>query len=153
MALYNLRSMDGEWRISKFTNDLDVESSYTVSEGECSCPAGFRPSCRHRQILPKMLAVGAEDSGLFYDFDNDQFLEPIASAASSNIVDDIPFTETETPADHVVELRTHLASERSDTESLHIGDNWRDIVRSAPTIETTDLTVPHPSIGPIKRRI
>lgn len=78
MTLYNLKSEDAIWRITKFDNDLNVESSYTTSEAECSCPAGARPSCRHRQMLPKMLAIGAEDSGMFYDFDKDQFLEPMA---------------------------------------------------------------------------
>ena len=78
MSLYNLKSADGQWRITKFTNDLDVESSYLLSESECACPAGSRPTCRHRQMLPKMLEVGAEDSGLFYDFDSDKFFEPLS---------------------------------------------------------------------------
>ena len=29
-------------------------------------------------MLPKMLEVGAEDSGLFYDFDSDKFFEPLS---------------------------------------------------------------------------
>ena len=80
MSLYTLKSSDGQWRITKFTNDLDVEASYITSEAECECPAGSRPTCRHRQMLPKMLNVGAEDSGMFYDFDTDQFLEPIVDS-------------------------------------------------------------------------
>jgi hypothetical protein len=77
MSLYNLKSADGQWRITKFTNDLEVESSYLTSVTECECPAGTRPSCRHRTMLPRMLNVGAEDSEMFYDFDHDQFLEPL----------------------------------------------------------------------------
>ena len=75
MSLYNLRTADGSYRITKFTNDLDVEASYLVSPTECECPAGHRPSCRHRQMLPKMLAVGADDQPMFYDHDNDRFFE------------------------------------------------------------------------------
>ena len=78
MSLYNLRSADGQWKITKFDNDLNVESSYVTSLSECGCPAGSRPTCRHRLMLPKMLEVGAEDSGLFYDFDNDKFFEPLS---------------------------------------------------------------------------
>jgi len=74
MALYNLRSADGDWRITKFDNDLNPLQSYLVSIEACECPAGVRPTCRHRQMLPKMLAVQAEDSGMFYDFEADQFL-------------------------------------------------------------------------------
>jgi len=76
MALYNLRSSDGDWRITKFDNDLNPESSYLVSAEACECPAGVRPTCRHRQMLPKLLAAQAEDSPMFYDFDHDQFLAP-----------------------------------------------------------------------------
>lgn len=75
MSLYNLRTSDGSYRITKFSNDLDVEASYLVSLTECECPAGHRPSCRHRQMLPKMLAVGADDQPMFYDFEGDRFFE------------------------------------------------------------------------------
>lgn len=82
MSLYNLKSEDGQWRITKFDNDLNVESSYIVDihANECGCPAGVAPTCRHRKMLPKMLAVGAEDSAMFYDFDHDQFLEPLGDS-------------------------------------------------------------------------
>lgn len=76
MSLYNLRSADGDWRITKFDNDLNPESSYFVSHDACECPAGHRPSCRHRQMLPRMLAAQADDSPMFYDFDNDRWLAP-----------------------------------------------------------------------------
>lgn len=76
MALYNLRSADGDWRITKFDNDLNPESSYLVSREACECLAGHRPSCRHRQMLSRMLAAQAEDSPMFYDFDRDQWLAP-----------------------------------------------------------------------------
>ena len=58
-VLYSLRTeIDAEghdlWRITKFV-DGNVESSYHVSRTDCGCPAGIRPSCRHRQMLPQML--------------------------------------------------------------------------------------------------
>lgn len=98
MSLYNLHSADGQWAITKFDNDLNVESSYITSELECSCPAGSCPTCRHRQMLPKMLHVGAEDSGMFYDFDHDQFLEPLSDADDTQpvIVSPVEDVDTET---------------------------------------------------------
>lgn len=58
-VLYSLRSeIDAEgaqrYRITKFT-DGEVESSYHTSREACECPAGVRPTCRHRQMLPHML--------------------------------------------------------------------------------------------------
>ena len=93
MSLYNLKSADGDWRITKFTNDLDVESSYLVSRDACECPAGHRPSCRHRQMLPRMLAAQAEDSPMFYDFDNDRWLTP---TGVPEILDDEPMADGQT---------------------------------------------------------
>lgn len=93
MSIYNLRTSDDSFIITKFTSDLDVESSYTVTLSECECPAGRRPTCRHRQMLPTMLAQGIEDTGGFYDFDNDQFLEPeVMDQGLSDDVDGIPDT-------------------------------------------------------------
>jgi hypothetical protein len=70
MTLYNLKSTpSGDYRITKFTTDLEVESSYTLTRTECTCPAGALPTCRHRKMLPAMLAEGICDSGEFMDYD------------------------------------------------------------------------------------
>lgn len=67
-TLYSLRTDGDQFRITKFV-DGEVESSYLCSEVECECPAGHRPSCRHRQMLPMMLATGIVNSHWFWDFD------------------------------------------------------------------------------------
>ena len=61
-TLYSIRThIDHEGRdsyvITKFV-DGEVESSYRTSREACECPAGVRPSCRHRQMLPHMLRAG-----------------------------------------------------------------------------------------------
>lgn len=69
-ALYNLRSAgEASWRVTKFDEDLNVESSYTVSSTACECPAGQRPGyvCRHRQMLPQLWKIN--DLAAFLDFD------------------------------------------------------------------------------------
>lgn len=83
MTLYNIRSDGDEFRITKFTNELDVESSYLTSHTECQCPAGSRPTCRHRQMLPTMLAAGLLDTGGFYDFESQQVLLPVAEESDA----------------------------------------------------------------------
>jgi len=66
-TLYSLRTDGDQYRITKFV-DGDVESSYLCSETECECPAGVRPSCRHRQMLPNMVNQGLANSHWFYDY-------------------------------------------------------------------------------------
>lgn len=67
-TLYNLRTSDLGYRVTKFT-DGEVESSYLTSDQVCDCPAGHRAICRHRQMLPDMLASNICDTEWFYDYD------------------------------------------------------------------------------------
>lgn len=67
-TLYNLHTDGDEYRITKFV-DGEVESSYLTSIMECECPAGHRPSCRHRQMLPQLLAEGIANTHWFWNFD------------------------------------------------------------------------------------
>ncbi len=69
MTLYNLRTNPAEglpFVITKFTSDLDVESSYPVGTSACECPAGHLPKCRHRTMLPNLRQ--RVNSAWFWDF-------------------------------------------------------------------------------------
>lgn len=68
MALYNLKAQNGEFRITKFDEDLNVESSYLVSTDACTCPAGHHDTCRHRLMLPTLTAKA--NGPWMYDYDN-----------------------------------------------------------------------------------
>lgn len=73
MILYSAKStIDAEgqaaYRITKF-NDGEVESSYLTNGSQCDCPAGVRPTCRHRQMLPQMIADGIINTHWFLDWD------------------------------------------------------------------------------------
>lgn len=63
MTLYNLKHDGDQYRITKFTSDLEVKSSYLLSQDresgtmECDCPAGHHYSCRHRQMFPDLLPI------------------------------------------------------------------------------------------------
>lgn len=67
-TLYSLRTDGDQYRITKIV-DGEVESSYLSTERECECPAGHRPMCRHRQMIPEMLARGICDTHWFWNFD------------------------------------------------------------------------------------
>lgn len=77
--LYNARqSASGQpITITKFDSDLNPLASYTVTVLECSCPAGFRPMCRHREMLPTFLTSGHVDDGTFYNYDLKTWLPPL----------------------------------------------------------------------------
>lgn len=59
----------GLYRITKFDEDMNVVSSYRTNGIACTCPAGERPTCRHRQMLPRFLARGAVNTFWLHDFD------------------------------------------------------------------------------------
>ena len=67
-TLYNLHTDDSGHRITKFV-DGEVESSYLTTFRECECPAGHRHTCRHRQMLPQMIAEGIANTHWFWNFD------------------------------------------------------------------------------------
>jgi hypothetical protein len=70
MSLYSAKSIDAALRITKFDEDLDVESSYITTRDTCECPAGVRNTCRHRQMYPEFESSKRADTGWFLDWDN-----------------------------------------------------------------------------------
>src|SRR5580765_5431444 len=78
--LYNCKTDGDQYRITKFTTDLEVESSYLLTETECECPAGHRHTCRHRQMLPKFIDRKATQGQWFLDYATDKWI--IASGAT-----------------------------------------------------------------------
>jgi hypothetical protein len=77
MTLYNCRHDGDQYRISKFDEDMNVESSYLCTTTECECPAGHRKTCRHRQMLPYFISREAQlGPGWFYDYDRGGWVQP-----------------------------------------------------------------------------
>jgi hypothetical protein len=68
ITLYNLHTDGSDFRITKFV-DGEVESSYLTSVTECECPAGHRSTCRHRQMLPQLIAEDIVNTHWFWNFD------------------------------------------------------------------------------------
>lgn len=106
MILYNIKSDDSpngsnvvSYRITKFDEDLNPESSYLVSPIVCECPAGVRDTCRHRKMLPLML--DRVDTAWFYCFDDKQWYDPTGQAHVMEVVearDDIEEEPPDAPA-------------------------------------------------------
>jgi hypothetical protein len=77
MPLYNAKKANGTYRVTKFDDDLEVENSYLTSERECTCPAGHRDTCRHRQMLPAFIEQQRVDTFWFLDWDNQKWADPL----------------------------------------------------------------------------
>ena len=69
MPLYSCHHSGDQYRISKFDDDMNVQSSYLCTETECDCPAGVRPICRHREMLPKFIQRQHVNDEWFFDYD------------------------------------------------------------------------------------
>lgn len=78
MTLYNLRTTETGYRITKFDSDLNISSSYNVSMIACECPQGHKPTCRHRKMLPLML--DRVDTAWFWHYDEAVWKDPTGEA-------------------------------------------------------------------------
>lgn len=74
-TLYNCKHSGNQFRITKFTSDFEVEASYLLDATTCECPAGHRPTCRHRQMLLKFIARNAVDTEWFWDHDRGGWIQ------------------------------------------------------------------------------
>src|SRR5712692_5314182 len=87
MTLYSLRTLPSGYAITKFDDDLEVQSTYVMTRQEipgraigmirCSCPASGRPTCRHREMVPLFILTNRVDTGWFYDHDAMKWYPPI----------------------------------------------------------------------------
>lgn len=70
-SLYNCKSLppDQGFRIAKFDADFNCEASYETTNATCTCPAGVRPTCRHRKMLLEFYRTNRVDAPWFLDFD------------------------------------------------------------------------------------
>jgi hypothetical protein len=96
MSLYNAKKVESTLRITKFDDDLDVESSYITSPSTCECPAGVRDSCRHRQMLPVFIGAKRIDKPWFLDFDTDEWW--YFDAESAELMTEPPKPDTRKPS-------------------------------------------------------
>lgn len=83
-SLYTVRQTtpgDSVYEVLKFNRDFDLEGTYHISDlpgGSmiCSCFAGHRSTCRHRQMLRKFQAEDYVNKGYFFNYDRNQWIPP-----------------------------------------------------------------------------
>lgn len=116
-AVYNYRGSPSAGIVTKFDDDLNIESSYTIeiTDGKlrCGCPAGARPSCRHRQMFTQLRE--RMNTAWFLDFDTRQWVDPTGEASEAiGIVSYVELPETSTPTE-VAEAFSKLATPQRTT--------------------------------------
>ena len=72
-SLYNLKSTPRGWRITKFDDSLNPDTTYEMHYVDkvlhCSCPQMAKPTCRHRKMFPEFQLKARIDTNWFLDFD------------------------------------------------------------------------------------
>ena len=81
MTLYNIRRGPHGFSLAKFDENLNLLAAYDVDPKYCSCPAGPRPTCRHRKMLPRMLSK--VDTAEFYCYETQTWHQPLAAPADN----------------------------------------------------------------------
>lgn len=128
MPLYSCRHSGDLYRITKFTTpDFNVESSYLCDATGCDCPAGHRPTCRHREMLPKFLAREAVGTSWLYDYDRGGWVQ-------SGIEVDGLFIPAEPEPPLAAAGQNHSSPEPSLEISPLTTEQWREGIGHA-TIE------------------
>lgn len=78
--LYNLRKTSDGFMLAKFGPDFNVEAVYHLQPQAggytCDCPAGHRPSCKHRKMIARMIPKA--DSDEFYCYETQSWHKPLA---------------------------------------------------------------------------
>lgn len=73
--------------MTKFDEDINPLENYVLavrgSQRGCDCPAGWRPTCRHRMMFDEFVKNQAIDKNLFLDYDNKRWVDPMANAEAS----------------------------------------------------------------------
>lgn len=134
MTLYNCKHVipndgTGRYRITKFDSDMNVESSYLCTTSSCDCPAGVRPSCRHRDMLPKFLHRGYVGTEWFFDFDRGGWVQGEAHFAEAG---DVPEDVWNSLPDNVQvpegskgsDCKSDVLSRDGSNPSLHTNDSF-----------------------------
>lgn len=73
---------DTGWEVKKFDEDFRLSDTYYVdknpnpTERMCTCFAGTKDTCRHRQIVTLFLTNGIIDSNKLYNFDKAKWYIP-----------------------------------------------------------------------------
>lgn len=139
-SLYNCRHDGDQYRISKFDTDWNVEASYLCDLDACECPAGHRPTCRHRQMLSGFILREHIGDEWFYDFDRGGWVQGASKDIEPSTLDIIAATHDEAIAQQEIQEGLVLLDslgpaglgQASDLEANLTASNEELIVQAKP---------------------
>lgn len=134
--LYNCRHAGDQYRITKFDDHMNVESSYLTDGKECDCLAGVRPTCRHRQMLPKFIQREHVGDEWFLDYDRGGWVQ-------MGMEWSVPMTATE------VDERMAAVEGPSNPIVEHLIDRTFEILQAAPD-PTPSIELEHVGNSPAR---
>lgn len=148
MILYNCKrstDRDETYILTKFDDDMNIESSYNTSLTECECPAGSRNTCRHRQMLPQFLAYGYEDTENFFCYDDQTWHQPFTESDNEEL-------EASTDRRSADEAHRHAISLDGAFESgaIKIVEAEASGSRPSASVGEVEPVVPSPTTTPIR---
>lgn len=149
VSLYNCKHSGDQYRITKFTSDFDVEASYLCDLHSCECPAGHRPKCRHRDMLPKFIAREAVGSNWFFDHDRGGWVQGWKEEQSIEALDAV-MGDNEPSQEEFLASAALPIQPRPEPSSL-IND-FSELIKYATPEQVTDALGPSPS-PTIRRRV
>lgn len=143
--LYSARSGDpDQYRLTKFDSDYNPEITYSTSKSECDCPAGARPTCKHRKMVELFLAAKHIDDGWFLDWDTRMWRRPLTEGGDAHgmtpgpgmaPIQDYSVTETMAMRDDGLLADTELLGTRQPAPTPQLGKAASPPLTKAPTVE------------------
>jgi len=112
-SLYNCKHAGDQYRITKFDEHMNVESSYLCTPKECECPAGHRPRCRHREMLPRFIQRGTIGTEWCYDYDRGGWVQQEMAALLPEPIKEVPLPQM------IAQRNLQLENERVKDWSRH----------------------------------
>lgn len=90
-SLYSCREIPGSgFAITKFDSDLNPITTYEVTNATCTCPAGVRPTCKHRsRLLPAFMLRKHISDGWFLNDQNMMWHRPVDAVPGYTQLDQI----------------------------------------------------------------
>lgn len=134
-TLYSIRTdidKDGQdgYRITKFV-DGEVESSYLTNRNACECPAGVRPTCRHRQMIPHMLNADIQNTHWFMTWPEAEVVD--FQGQSRQILAYLTGAEgVEATVAVTTDLTTAAVPDPTDLRQAAQADAWQDLEANLP---------------------
>lgn len=136
MTIYSYRSTG---YVTKWDSDGNVEASYQVSEQGCTCPAGTRPTCRHRTMLSRLIPIADTHWFLSWDYDRGEVVD--LHGTPKSLIDNLAALNLPPTGEETAKETASPTQDLFNLPSYH-GITIREVANLPPTVVQTVEAVP-----------